>query len=167
GTSSEADDWGAIYLVDLSFQGSDEPTAEILILHDGNDWGDEGIRSPDNLDWSEDGIIYVQEDKALSAFGLTSGRDSSIVRIDPVTGLFESVAVVANTEADWGSLSTGRAYGLGDWEPSGVLDVARLFGLPDGSTLLLGTVQASTLTGGAVAESDLVQGGQILWITDE
>ena len=154
-----ADDWGAVYIVDVDFTTLDSPTAEISILHDGNDFRDEGIRNPDNLDWADNGYIYIQEDKSLDAFGSTTGRDTSILKIDPVTG---TVVLIAEMDRDVvlpaGSLDP-RAGGLGEWESSGVLDVTDLFDLPEGVTLLVATVQAHSLTDGSIAQDALVEGG--------
>ena len=46
---------------------------------------DFGLRSPDNLDWAEDGYIYIQEDRstANNVFRGTSGRDASIWQMNP------------------------------------------------------------------------------------
>ena len=68
-------------------------TAKLDILYDGDDAGagqfegsDFGLRSPDNLDWADDGFIYVQEDRSTSNFGQTSGEEASIWRLDPNSG---------------------------------------------------------------------------------
>ena len=53
---------------------------------------------------------------------------------------------------------------LGDWESSGIIDVSALFGESKGS-LFLFNVQAHSLRGGAIDAEDLVQGGQILFLT--
>jgi secreted PhoX family phosphatase len=92
GAALDIDGWGAVYLVDVDFSSTDAPTARISILHDGNDLRDDGIRNPDNLDWADNGSIYVQEDKAIVVFGLGSGRDSSIYELDPSTGAFGVIA---------------------------------------------------------------------------
>jgi hypothetical protein len=54
--------------------------------------------------------------------------------------------------------------GIGAWESSGILDVSSLFDIPAGETLLVANVQAHSITGGPIAEQQLVQGGQLLWI---
>ena len=67
-----SDDWGTTYIVDVEFDGSGDPiSAELVIVYDGDDAGDGqfphpdyGLRSPDNLDWSKDGFIYLQEDRS-------------------------------------------------------------------------------------------------------
>ena len=56
---------------------------------------------------------------------------------------------------------------LGDWESSGVLDVSKLFDVPAGETLLLFNTQAHSLRGGLIDDSNLVQGGQILFAEGE
>ena len=65
-------------------------------LYDGDMAGnqDDGIRSPDNLDWGDDGLIYIQEDRSTSnaTFGGTAGREASIWQLDPATGAATRIA---------------------------------------------------------------------------
>ncbi|MGV2390513.1 MAG UNVERIFIED_CONTAM: hypothetical protein LVR29_26635 [Microcystis novacekii LVE1205-3] len=86
-----ADSWGTVYIFDNNLvfdQNGNLDTAassvSARILYDGNDAGggqfsspDFGVRSPDNLDWSDDGTIYIQEDRSFSDFGQTSGEETS------------------------------------------------------------------------------------------
>jgi hypothetical protein len=54
---------------------------------------------------------------------------------------------------------------LGDWESSGIIDVTRLFKSDDADdTLLMGVVQAHSIRDGVIADEDLVQGGQIIFL---
>jgi hypothetical protein len=150
------DDWGAVYIVDVEFGASTHPTAVVSILHDGNLLGDSGIRNPDNVDWADNGRIYVQEDPSHEEFGADSGRDASVIELDPESGAFAVIAEMIQ--------SATFPHPIGEWEPSGVLDVTGLFGRPDGEVLLAATVQAHGLDTGAIAEHNLVEGGQLLWI---
>ena len=72
-----ADIWGTTYVVDVDF-GGPGITADLTILHDGDEFPDPDttLRSPDNLVWASDGKIYVQEDRSIGAFGLSSGVES-------------------------------------------------------------------------------------------
>lgn len=156
GAYPDADDWGAVYRVDLDFTTSSIPTAVVTVLHDANDFRDEGIRNPDNLDWADNGHIYVQEDKTHDEFGAVSGRDASILELDPDTGEFAVIAEMVR--------SAELPHFLGQWESSGVLDVTGLFGLSDDEILLVATVQAHGLATRQIVREQLVSGGQLIWI---
>ena len=172
-SSFPADIWGTLYLIDVEF--GDEIAATLDILYDGDDAGagqfghpDYGLRSPDNLDWSASGPIYVQEDRAIDAFGATSGIEASVWALDPATGLLARIALMDRTALPAGQSDSDPGR-IGAWESSGVLDVTGLFGDPPGLTLLLANVQAHSLEGeplgGANHNSDLVQGGQMLLLS--
>ena len=87
------DAWGALYQIDVDLE---RMTARLTIVYDGDDAGgaglahpDAGIRNPDNLDWADDGWIYIQEDNAKQRdplFGSHSGQEASLWRLDPLTG---------------------------------------------------------------------------------
>jgi len=164
GSAFAADRWGTTYLVDVAF-GEDWSAipATLTILYDGDETADHGLRNPDNLDWGDDGIITVQEDRAEKGgpFGRTSGREASIWRLDTETG--ETVRIAEMNRA--AVPDDPKADDIGNWESSGVLDVTDLFETAPGETLLLATVQAHSLRGGKIEEHDLVQGGQIVWLS--
>ena len=73
-TGNGADTFGTIYTLDVDFAGVDfdalfageevEIGAELAILYDGDEDPTRAIRSPDNLDFTEDGRIIIQEDEA-------------------------------------------------------------------------------------------------------
>ena len=165
GAEAGTADWGAVYLVDVDFSASSGPTADISILHDSNDWGDEGIRNPDNVDWAANGYIYVQEDGFHPEFGSVGGRDASIMQLDPQGGAFVVVAEMKRS---------GRfAHLLGQWESSGILDVTGLFGGAENELLLVATVQPHGLNTRSfradqmvrrIEEGQLVAGGQLIWV---
>lgn len=165
------DDWGTLYRVRVGFGDADADAelpgarARLEILHDGDDFGDFGVRSPDNLVWAGDGRIYVQEDAAVkrARFAAASGREASIWRIDPNRpDDYARIAVV-----DRGVLlpagATDRKAGVpGAWETSGIIDVSHWFAGP-GEIALLATVQAHGIDGSAVGgRTDLVQSGQLV-----
>ena len=99
------DNYGTTYQINTDFGESGEPlTAQFEILYDGDDAGagqfeasDFGLRSPDNLDWADDGYIYLQEDRATAEdedFGGESGEEASIWRLDPNSGDLTRVAEI-------------------------------------------------------------------------
>jgi secreted PhoX family phosphatase len=168
-----ADDWGTTYIIDTEFDADGNPlTATASILYDGDDAGggqfsdpDFGLRSPDNLDWADNGLIYIQEDRSTrnATFGGVSGEEASIWELDPVTGLIRRVAQI-NRDADLPDSQTdGDPTDLGDWESSGILDVSELFGQKPGS-LFIFDVQAHSVRDGLIGDLELVEGGQLAFM---
>lgn len=182
GVSNLSDVWGTTYKIDVDFNdiNAGNITAKIDILYDGNDAGkqDFGLRSPDNLDWADNGKIYIQEDRAISAFGQTSKIEASIYSLDPAVanpaasltkiGIIDRTALPA-TQTD------PSPTDIGNWETSGILDVSTLFGAKPGE-LLVFDVQAHSLRDGSIItatnldgngdgtktrEENLVEGGQL------
>ncbi len=171
-----ADLWGTTYLIDVKINRgrirTGNITADITILYDGDDAGlqfpapDYGIRSPDNLVWADNGLIYIQEDRSVGGFGAVSGEETSIWQLDPKSGLVERVAQVYRAGVPSGQIDTDP-NDLGDWETSGIIDVTELFGA-EGERLLFFNVQAHSLRslpGGRVVSGDLEQGGQYLFLS--
>ncbi|MDX2216196.1 MAG: DUF839 domain-containing protein [Oculatellaceae cyanobacterium bins.114] len=167
-----ADTWGTTYRIDVNFNNIDAAggiTARVDILYDGNDAGagqfqgpDFGLRSPDNLDWSEDGSIYIQEDRSTTPatlFGGTSGEEASIWKLNPTNGALTRIGQINRSAVPTGQTDS-RPTDLGNWESSGVLDVSELFGQPAGN-LFVFDVQAHSLTGGPITSGNLVEGGQL------
>ncbi len=166
GSLYRVDTWGTLYVIDVDVAGL---SATIRIVHDadGLPVPDRGVRSPDNLTWAEDGFIYVQEDRSTSRFGSVTGIEASLWRVDPVGGEFVRIAEIDRSAVAPPDATDSAAGSLGNWESSGVLDVSRLFGAGPGETLLLGTVQAHGIRDGSIGGSgDLVQGGQLLFLSD-
>ncbi len=167
-----ADDWGNLYLATLRFRddpaGGYRPEAELTLLYDSDETGDHGIRSPDNLVWATDGNIYVQEDKAVAhgEFGAASHHEASIWQLSPAApSKPRRIAGIDRHALPAGTSDAGAAT-PGAWESSGIIDVSQLFGAAPGELVLLATVQAHTVTDGAIGGTGaLVQGGQLLWLT--
>ena len=188
-----SDVWGMIYRIDIdldnkslrdSIEAIEGIPATITILFDGNDAGagrfrtpDFGLRSPDNLDWAEDGNIYIQEDRATvpeEMFGKQSGREASVWQMNPKSGELLRILEIDRTALPAGQ--TDMEFGtIGAWESSGVVDVSQFFRPDRGSSkhsksvALLITVQAHGLQPawlGAVQDLqwDLVEGGQLLLV---
>jgi Ca2+-binding RTX toxin-like protein len=156
-----SDDFGTTYIVDVNFEANGDPIgAELSILYDGDDPGfqDQGLRSPDNLVWADDGLIYVQEDRSTGNFG---DIETSIWQLNP----FEPGEGVRWTQIDRSAIPAGQTDGdpndVGDWESSGIIDVSNLFDAPEGETYLLFDVQAHSIRDGVIATEDLVEGGQL------
>jgi secreted PhoX family phosphatase len=172
-----SDNWGTTYLIDVEFKYNQgrgnqlNADAILKILHDADDYGDFGVRSADNLVWSENGYIYIQEDRSTSPsllFGADSGREASIWKIDPATGAFTQVAEMDRSAVAPAGSTDGDPDDLGDWESSGILDVTDLFETAPGETLLLGTVQAHSIRDGLIGgDTNLVQGGQLIFVSNK
>jgi hypothetical protein len=171
------DNWGTTYKIDVEFDADGNPlTAHLDILYDGDDAGagqfegsDFGLRSPDNLDWADDGSIYIQEDRATAEdedFGGESGEEASIWRLDPNSGELTRVAQIDRSAVPEGQ-SDPEPDDIGNWESSGILDVSELFG-EDPGNLFIFDVQAHSLTDGIIGgDENLVQGGQLAFLTKE
>lgn len=124
-----------------------------------------GVRNPDNLDWSANGRLYIQEDRSLPA-GVSDGsfgsEEASIWSVDVVTGATERWAQIDRSAvpSSYGQ-SDSAAADVGNWESSGVIDVSTIYGSAPG-TYFLADVQAHSLTNGNLNGSAyLVEGGQI------
>ncbi len=170
------DNFGTTYKIDTEFSESGNPlTGKIDILYDGDDAGngqfegsDFGVRSPDNTDWADDGYIYLQEDRATAEdedFGGTSGEEASIWKLDPESGKLTRVA-----QMDRSALPEGQTDpepdDIGNWESSGILDVSELFDEAPGTRFIF-DVQAHSVEDGIIAEADLVEGGQLNFLTTD
>ena len=189
GILDDADVWGTTYIVDVNFTdlANGNIGGDIKILYDGNDFEtngvthpDYGLRSPDNLDWADDGKIYLQEDRAISSslFGATSGEEASIWSIDP-SATNPETTLTRVAQIDRTAVPSDQTdpvpNDIGNWESSGILDISTLLGNEPG-TVLLFDVQAHSLTDGNIinvpgvdtdgdgtveANDNLAQGGQL------
>mmetsp|Transcript_5550 Transcript_5550/g.15489 ORF Transcript_5550/g.15489 Transcript_5550/m.15489 type:complete len:250 (-) Transcript_5550:303-1052(-) len=183
-TGNGADTFGTVYIIKTDFK---DLSARVTILYDGDADEKRRLRSPDNLDWADDGFIYVQEDEAeettltgepLFGEGAANPNEAGIVRIDPHTKA-PALLRVANIDRDVvldASIANPTdavdvdAGDAGEWESSGILDVSELFDEKPG-TLFLFNVQAHGITdqaqfneGSAIIDEDLVEGGQMIFL---
>ena len=190
-----ADYWGTTYLVDMKINRgriqNGNITANISVLYDGDDAGNQfphpdfGIRSPDNLVWADDGMIYIQEDRSTPvrvpkdaagcdaaanpaecrdlAFGGASGEETSLWKLDPNSGMATRIGQVDRTAVPAGQTDTDP-LDLGDWETSGIIDVTDEFDVV-GERLLFLNAQSHSLGGGIIDSANLVQGGQFLFLS--
>lgn len=147
-----------------------EITANVKILYNGDDAGagkfagpDFGLRSPDNLDWASDGFIYLQEDRSVNGFGAVSGEEASIWKLNPTTGALSRIAKMDRSAVPAGQTDTAPLE-IGNWESSGILDVSSLFGKAP-ATFFIGNTQAHSLRGGAITSANLVEGGQVFFLS--
>jgi hypothetical protein len=149
---------GMLHTVKIDLSGS--PTATLRVLYNANTAASQPIRSPDNLAWSADGWLYVQEDKAENIFSspFPNTRESGILRMNPVTGVIERIATINRGAVDPGLTDT-RAGITGGWESTGITDVSVAFGKPAGSLFL-----TNVLAHGVVAGSK-VESGQMLLLS--
>jgi hypothetical protein len=176
GDRFEADNWGTTYRIDTEFNRSGDPlTGQLDILYDGDDAGDGqfkgpdyGLRSVDNVNWSANGKILLQENRATSSdgdFGGTSGEEASVWELDPETDKLTRVAQIDRSALPSGQTDS-EADDLGNWESSGILDVSELFDEDPGTRFVFG-VQAHSIEDGVIASENLVQGGQLDFLTTE
>jgi myo-inositol-hexaphosphate 3-phosphohydrolase/phosphodiesterase/alkaline phosphatase D-like protein len=188
-TGNGADSFGTVYTMEVEFgRKAALKSSTLKIAYDGDDDPARALRSPDNLDWARDGLIYVQEDKAeddtltgepLFGTGAANPEEAGIVALDPDTGEVVRIAnvdrgvVLDGSIADPGLAVDVDAGIAGAWESSGILEVSELFGIDDGS-LFLATVQAHGIEDQAgfnaesrLTDADLVEGGQLLFFADE
>ncbi len=181
GSAFPADDFGTTYLVDIDFpaftripDGGELPEipATLTILYDGDDAGagqfpepQAGLRNPDNLDWSDDGFGYIQEDRSTqnAPFGGTGAEEAAVWALDIDTGDLNRIARINRAAVPPGQVDT-NPLDVGNWESSGVLDVSEAFGLPSSLTLLAADVQGHSLEGGIIDAANLVEGGQLLFL---
>lgn len=163
-----ADTWGTVYLFDVTFTAGSAPTSTFYVTADSDNEPvpDDGIRSPDNLTWATNGKVYIQEDRSTGLFGGTSGREASIWELDPATDAIVRVGEMNRYVVLPSGVTDGDPNDLGDWESSGVIDVTALFDTAPGETLLFGNVQAHSVRDGIIANQDLVQGGQLFFMSN-
>jgi endonuclease I len=165
------DNWGDTYVIDIDFSSGVPTSGAMRILYDGDDAGggqfmspEEGLRCPDNLDWADDGFIYVQEDQSNQngSFG-AAGFETSIWRLNSTTGAAMRVAQTdRSTVMPLGSSDTNPSD-VGNWESSGIIDVSTLFGEAAG-TLFLFDLQAHSINNGLVSAKQLFEGGQLCFL---
>ncbi len=158
--------FGSVYRIDIDFNdiAKGDITGKIDILYDGNDEGkkDLGLRSPDNLDWADDGKIYINEDRAISAalFGGAAKTEASIFRLDPnvkdPSSTLTRIGQVDRAAIPVGQTDTAPTD-VGNWETSGILDVSSLFGNKPGEVFLF-DVQAHSVKGGSIISATSVDG---------
>ena len=162
--------WGMTYRIDTKFAGRNL-RADFTIICDGNETPDFSVRSPDNLAWGDDGMIYIQEDRAVTGFGLLSGVEASMWEVNPFTyekariAIMDRSAVPAN-QTDLSPMD------VGNWETSGVIDVTDLFYVEEDQTLLLFNIQAHSIRAGGLIDgplpggrnANLAEGGQLLFL---
>ena len=180
---------GTTYRIDVDFVDftTNNFTAKIDILVDGNVDGatGSGLRSPDNLDWADDGKIYIQEDRAngpvLFAGSVTPPQEASIFRIDPAnanpSSTLTRIAQIDRTALP-ATQTDSSPTDIGNWETSGILDVSTLFGAKAGE-LFVFDVQAHSLRNGSIItatnldgdgngtatrQENLVEGGQLSFL---
>ena len=178
------DNAGEVYRMKIDFTAF-PTTGEIVgtldVIYDGDSDPAQLLRSPDNVDWADDGHLYVQEDAAgdnLFGEGAINPEDAGVVRIDPETGAVTRIAEIDQSRVypigavDENVAETGHIE-VGAWESSGILDVSELFGYAGGS-LFLSDIQSHSLDdqdrydtegpAGLLTDDQLVEGGQLTFL---
>ncbi len=182
-TGDGADTFGTMYTIRTNFK---KLKAKVKIIYDGDADPTRALRSPDNLDWADDGFIYIQEDEAeedslsgevLFGDGAANPNEAGIVRMNKkgkkikrVANIDRSVILDPTTAGTPVDMDAGAA---GEWESSGILDVSELFD-EDAGTLFLFDVQAHGIEDqedvnpdSRIEDGDLVEGGQLLFLINE
>ncbi|MBV2090745.1 MAG: PhoX family protein [Candidatus Thiodiazotropha sp. (ex Ctena orbiculata)] len=182
-TGNGADTFGTVYKIKTNIK---KLTAKLTILYDGDADPTRALRSPDNLEWADDGYIYVQEDEAeedsltgepLFGEGAANPNEAGIVRLHPRKGKTMRVANIDRSVVLDGSIPVPSdavdvdAGFAGEWESSGIVDVSDLFDEDEGTTFLF-SVQAHGIedqdqfnADSRIVDGDLVEGGQLLFLT--
>ena len=189
---NKADRVGTIYTIKTDFANK---TARLKIIYDGDADPAQAIRSPDNLDWADDGMVYIQEDRAASGlfgYAVTNANEAGVVKLDPATGkttrianinrsrIFDASLGDADLDPDpddvlyaWETAVDVDSADVGAWESSGIVDVSGLFDSAPGTIFLL-DVQAHGIedqydfnSDSRIKDSDLVEGGQLLFLTKD
>lgn len=159
--------------------------SSLRVIYDADRFADPttGLRNPDNLTWSDDGSLYLQEDRAngggLDVLNGNFGtQEASIWKlnpsgpIDPITGapaerwaqMDRTVVPTAYGQSQPGVVTNPDSNGVGNWESSGIIHVSKIYGAAPGS-FYLANVQAHSLGGGNINGSGyLAEGGQIVMI---
>jgi len=161
-----SDQLGSTMLTDLDFSDPSSPKAQLSILYDGDSDPDATLRSPDNIEWADNGFIYAQEDRATDLWDtLANQNEASIIRLSPDLSNPDPVRVAEIDRSAVVPAGTTDAEDdeLGAWESSGIVDVSELFDQPAGS-LFVFDVQAHGVEDGVIAEQDLVEGGQLAYL---
>ena len=181
------DTFGTVYTITTNFT---DMTAILEIVYDGDADPKKRLRSPDNLDWSADGFIYVQEDPAeketsmgepLFGPGAVNPTEAGIVRLNIDGSVIERIATIDRKvildPSTAGTPFDLRADQPGGWESSGLLDVSVLFGYAPGD-LFLFDVEAHGIRAQSIEhpnglgpnpdsridDGDLYEGGQLLFL---
>jgi serralysin len=187
GNGNGADTFGTLYTIEVDFSGVTGALpatipADVTVLYNGNTDATRALRSPDNLDWADDGQIYVQEDKAENQtagtaeplFGPNAANknEAQVVKVNPANGAITQIAVIDRTvNLDPSTVGTAVDKGAatpGNQESSGILDVSSLFGTLPGTLFILdvqnhGTNTQTTVNPDSrISNSDLVEGGQLI-----
>lgn len=184
-----SDAWGTTYLVDIDafslfvslwgpLDNINNIPAELTVLYDGDDSGagqfpspDYGMRSPDNLEWADDGYIYLNEDRSIGGFCLDSGVEASVWQLNPDDGELTRILEMDRNAVPFAQ--TDSAPGdCGNWESSGVVDLTSYFSTAQNETLLLLNVQGHSNDNAANPNSpiggddDLSEGGQLIFASN-
>ena len=98
-------------------------------------------------------------------FGSQSKQEASIWKFYSDKGLIQSIAQIKRSFSLMGHTTDSSPAVMGMWESSGILDVTQLFDALPGERLLLATVQAGTVYDGLIKEANLVEGGQLVFLS--
>ncbi len=151
---------GIVYTADFDFTSLSAPTAVVQVVHNTNTAPGMPIRSPDNVEWSADGWIYLQEDRAADIFGAgaPNQNEASILRLNAATGAIERIGQVVRSNYPAG-FNDSLASTNGAWETTGIIDVSLAFDRTPGALFLTNVMAHGILS------STFGEGGQMLFLS--
>ena len=172
-----SDKAGTVYTITTNF---DTMEAVLEIIYDGDEDLAQALRSPSNLYWADDGLVYIQEDRAgerlFGELGVNP-NEAGVVSLDPHSWVVTRIANIdRNAVLDASLDDPSDAVDLdmddvGAWGSSGVLEVGSLFGY---ETLFVLNVQAHGIINqdfynldSRIHDGDLAEGGQLLFLYPE
>jgi hypothetical protein len=173
GEVNPTDLFGDVNIFDVDFDDEGNPfTAALTIVYDGDtpelnglESPFQGIRNPDNLAWSADGFIYVQEDFAYDfAPDESEGLEEASIWKLSLDGKATRLAEVERDVVLPAGTTDSKIDTFGASETSGIIDVSEYYGNPAGTDFYF-TVQAHGIRDGAIKDLNLGEGGQILHMT--
>jgi 2',3'-cyclic-nucleotide 2'-phosphodiesterase / 3'-nucleotidase / 5'-nucleotidase len=172
GATFPADTWGTTYIVDVVWGPSDTILANVSIVYAGDAAAvpDNGLRSPDNLDWSPDGFIYVHEDRSTPTglFGNVSRQEASIFQVNAQNGNLNRIYQINRSAIPTALGQVDSAPNdFGNWESSGIIDVTSLFPQIGSFRTFAVATQAHSLTNGTISSLNLVEGGQLFLVRQQ
>ena len=176
--SGFVDTYGTVYTIDTTFAAGVPTSAILKTIYDGDDAGKQqgGVRSPDNMEWSANGLLSLCEDRAISNDAAWGTAEGSVWSLDPFTGVAIRIAQIDRSAVPFGQTdslakgiipagsTTATESASGQWETSGITDVSALFGNKPGTDYFI-DVQAHGLLDGAISAGNLVEGGQLIRLT--
>jgi Secretion system C-terminal sorting domain len=113
--------------------------------------------------------VYINEDKSVTDFCLTSKMEASVWQMNPDNGELNRILEMDRSAVPYRQ-SDSAPSDCGNWESSGVIDVSKFFNMDeDDVTVLLLNTQAHSIDNVLAPDSpigddtDLSEGGQLIF----